>query len=202
MNSIADFATYLFRPSTTQEIPWRNHEHEARLTSEQRPTYARQQFDNERSGHGYKQGYKQANSFLLHTSMPETFWEIWVEVYAWLGIRWTTGRLRLQKAPCLWTESWESFVFVKEKRKKSNISCCKSIPRKTSLSRRPCNKWCCVNPSSQTILLWSLIIISILREIRCFLDIYRKPVSSLAIIQYRTKRRQTIISDLFSVYIQ
>ena len=62
-------------------------------------TYARQQFDNERSGHGYKQGYKQANSFLFHTSMPGTFWEIWVEVYAWLGVRRTTGCLRLQKAP-------------------------------------------------------------------------------------------------------
>ena len=34
-----------------------------------------------------------------YTSTPKTFWEIWVEVYAWLGVRWTTGRLRLQKAP-------------------------------------------------------------------------------------------------------
>ena len=51
MPAIGDFVAYIFRPSTTQEIPRRNHEHEARSTSEQRPTYASQKFDNERSGH-------------------------------------------------------------------------------------------------------------------------------------------------------
>ena len=24
----------------------------------------------------------------FHTTMQTTFWEIWVEVYAWLGVRW------------------------------------------------------------------------------------------------------------------
>ena len=192
MNSIGDFATYIFRPSTTQEIPWRNngllmHVNNlimndpdtvtSKVTSKQ-TVFCSTQVCQRHSG----KFEKRYTLGLVYDEPPAAY------VYK---------RLR-----CLWTESWESFVFVKEKRKKSNISCCKSIPRKTSLSRRPCNKWCCVNPSSQTILLWSLIIISILSEIRCLLDIYRKPVSSLAIVQYRTKRRQTIISDLFSVYIQ
>ena len=107
--------------------------------------------------------------------MPKTFWEIWVDVRLGLVHDELPTAYVYKRLRCLWTESWQSFVFVKEKRKKSNISCCKSIPRKISLSRRPWNKWCCVNPSRQTILLWSLIIISILSEIRCFLDIYRKP---------------------------
>ena len=132
--------------------------------------------------------------------MPKTFWEIWVDVRLGLVHDELPTAYVYKRLRCLWTESWQSFVFVKEKRKKSNISCCKSIPRKISLSRRPWNKWCCVNPSRQTILLWSLIIISILSEIRCFLDIYRNPVSSLAIVQSHKKAANDHLWFIFSIY--